>query len=126
MPLLVDSDVLIEYLRGRPGAVEFVEGVEDDLLVSVVTLAELLAGVRDDEEHRRVDEFRLAIEVAPVTEEIARQAGALRRQYLRSHGLALPDAFIAATALSRGAILVTFNRKHFPMVPDVLVPYERT
>jgi len=54
--------------------------------------------------------------------EIASRAGALQRRYLRSHAVQLPDALIAATSQLRGARLITLNRKHYPMLPAVLVP----
>jgi predicted nucleic acid-binding protein len=43
--LLLDTDVLVEYLRGRPEAIEYLEGLESDLFVSVVSVAELFSGV---------------------------------------------------------------------------------
>jgi predicted nucleic acid-binding protein len=47
----------------------------------------------------------------------------IRRQHARSHGTELPDALIAACADNVGARLVTHNRKRFPMLRDVVVPY---
>jgi predicted nucleic acid-binding protein len=42
-----------------------------------------------------------------------------------SHGLLIPDALIAATALDRGLILYTKNARHFDMIPGIKVirPY---
>jgi predicted nucleic acid-binding protein len=37
----------------------------------------------------------------------------------------LADALIAATAESRQASLVTLNSKHFPMLANVVVPYQK-
>ena len=51
--------------------------------------------------------------------------GLYRRDYGRSHGTGLADALIAATSEENGADLVTFNRRHFPMVSRLVVPYER-
>jgi predicted nucleic acid-binding protein len=61
----------------------------------------------------------------PVDKGIAIQAGLLRRQYRLSHLPELPDMLIAATALVHNATLVTLNSKHFSMLPDVLVPYQK-
>ncbi len=63
--------------------------------------------------------------VFDVDREIARRAGALRRKYLGSHSVELPDALIAATSELRSARLVTLNRRHYPMLADVLVPYRK-
>lgn len=123
--LLLDTDVLIEYLRGRPEAIEYVEGLTSDLYVSVISVAELFAGVRGDEEERSLKQFLLAFTVLPVTERVARLGGLYRRDYRPSHGTGLADALIAATAEENGTDLVTFNRRHFPMISRVTVPYAR-
>ena len=123
--LLLDTDVLIEYLRGRSEAVEYLESLSSDLYLSVISVAELFAGVKDDEEERSLRRFLLAFVILPVTEKVARVGGLYRRDFRTSHGTGLADALIAATAEENGANLVTFNRRHFPMVPRITVPYER-
>ena len=122
--LLLDSDVLIEYLRGRREAVEYLEGITSDLYISAISVAELFAGVRDNEEEESLKQFLLAFTVLPVTEKVARLGGIYRRDFGPGHGTGLADALIAATAEENGAYLVTFNRRHFPMV-EITVPYER-
>jgi predicted nucleic acid-binding protein len=124
--LLLDTDVAVEYLRGRPEAVAWLDSRKSELLLSVITLAELYAGLRGEEERREMEKFLLAFEIAPVTPEIARQGGRYRRDYRPSHGTSLADALIAATASGRDAVLVTFNTKHFPMLEDARVPYPRS
>ncbi len=123
--LLLDTDVLVEYLRGRPKAVEYLEGLTSDLYLSVISVAELFAGVKGDEEERSLKQFLLAFAILPVTEKVARLGGLYRRDFKSSHGTGLADALIAATAVENGANLVTFNRRHFPMVSRITVPYER-
>lgn len=122
--LLFDTDVLIEYLRGRPRAVEYLEGPTADSCVSVVSIAELFAGIRDDEEGEYLKQFLLAFSALPVTEGVALVGGLYRRDYGNSHGTGLADALTAATAEENGATLVTFNQRLFPMV-KIRVPYER-
>ncbi|GMR09986.1 MAG: type II toxin-antitoxin system VapC family toxin [Anaerolineae bacterium] len=122
---LIDTDVLVEYLRGSDRAAEFLEQLEGELLISAITLAELFSGARGSDELDALDQFMLAFEVVPVDEPLARAGGRLRQEYHASHGVGLADALIAASATSRGAELVTFNRRHYPMVHDLMVPYER-
>jgi predicted nucleic acid-binding protein len=123
--LLLDTDVLVEYLRGRPETIEYLEGLESDLFVSVVSVAELFSGVKGDEEERSLEQFLLAFTALPVTEGVARLGGLYRRDFRPSHGTGLADALIAATAEENRVNLVTFNRRHFPMVQKTMVPYER-
>jgi predicted nucleic acid-binding protein len=123
--LLIDTDVLVEYLRGRSEAVEYLEGLTSDFYISVISIAELFAGVRGDEEEKSLKQLLLAFVVLPVSEKTARLGGLYRRDYGGSHGTGLAYALIAATSEENGADLVTFNSRHFPMVSRIKVPYER-
>lgn len=123
--LLIDTDVLIDYLRDQPGAVAFLEAHEGPMAVSVITVAELHAGVRDGEERQRLSDFLEAFELIALERSAAAQAGLWRRDFGRSHGTGLADALIAATAFGLGATLVTLNRRHFPMIERLLVPYTK-
>ena len=123
--LLIDTDVLIDYLRDRAEAVSYLEGLTESLLVSVITVAELYAGVREGTERTKLDEFVRAFEIVSVDREVAVRGGLYRRDYMKSHNVGLADALIAATAESRQAALVTLNGKHFPMLANVVVPYQK-
>ena len=122
---LLDSDILVEYLRNRPPALDYVDTLEGNLLISVITVAELIAGARNQFERQSIELFLSALEVIPIDYTIARQGGLFRQQYKQSHGTGLDDALIAATAIQSNAQLVTFNRRHFPMIANLQVPYER-
>ncbi|MBE9077286.1 PIN domain-containing protein [Romeria aff. gracilis LEGE 07310] len=54
-PLLLDTDVIIDYLRGQTDAVAYLEGLTNPLLISAVTVAELYVGVREGEEREALD-----------------------------------------------------------------------
>lgn len=123
--LLLDIDVMIEYLRGADAAVNFLESLERRPATSVICVAELLAGARDREEIASIEQFLLAFDELTLDAEIARVGGEYRRAYIRSHNTGLADALIAATASHHGLVLVTFNVRHFPMLEKVWVPYER-
>ena len=91
--------------------------------MSVITVAELYAGVRDGDEQTQLDVFVSAFGIIPLARDIAITGGLYRRDYGRSHGTGLADALIAATATMHGLALVTLNKKHFPMVMALTVPY---
>ncbi len=122
-PLLVDTDVLIDYLRGRTEAIDYIDNLSVPLFVSVITVAELYAGVRDGIERTQLDTFVSAFGIIPLDRDIAIVGGLYRRDYGKSHGTGLADALIAATATTRGLTFVTLNKKHFPMVVALVVPY---
>ena len=121
--LLLDTDVLIDYLRGQPEAVRYLESLNARLLISAITVAELYSGVRDGAERTKLAVFIRVFEVVPVDSDVALKGGLYRRDYGKSHQVGLADALIAVSAESQQAILVTLNRKHFPMPANVIVPY---
>ena len=125
-PLLIDTDVIIDYLRGQADAVSYIEALTNPLLISAVTVAELYSGVREGDERNTLDRFISAFGSVQVDEAIAVKGGLYRRDYRKSHNVGLADALIAATAEARGATLVTLNKKHFPMLASVTVPYTKT
>lgn len=122
---LIDTDVLVEYLRGSPRAIRYLERLEGELLLSAITVAELFSGVRGEGEETALEQFLQVFEVLPVGQDLARRGGLYRRDYGRTHGTGLADALIAASAEAAGAVLVTFNRRHYPMTSQVTVPYKR-
>lgn len=123
--LLIDTDVLIDYLRGYPEAIHYIERQTGTLLISVITVAELYAGVREGEERRQLDLFLQAFEIIPLDLSTAIQGGLYRRDYHRSHNIGLADALIAAVAIHHQVSLVALNQKHFPMVQSIVIPYQK-
>lgn len=124
-PLLIDTDVLIDYLRGRADAVAFLKKTKRTLRVSAATVAELYVGVREGTECEVLERFLGLLEIVNITPDIARRAGLWRRDFGKSHGTGLMDALIAASAELSGSTLVSLNDKHYPMLESVLVPYRK-
>ncbi len=117
MARLIDSDVVIDHLRGIAPAKEFLLDCftsEEPLHLSVITHAELWAGLRPGEETGLRD-LLSRFQAVAVTQSAAEEAGRYRREFGRSHGVELPDALIAATAKLTGATLYTTNLRHYPM-----------
>lgn len=113
---LVDSTVLIDATLRREPARTWLDGVirsAATVAISVVSVAEVMAGTLppDREWTRR---FLGSLEVWPVSEEIAFDAGVMRYERSRQ-GFALhaPDALIAAAARAAAAVVVTANVKDF-------------
>ena len=105
--LLLDTDVLIDFLRGHPAAIQLLETSNHEFWISAVSVAELYVGVRDGKEREVLDQLIGLLRVVEITTEIAQQAGLWRRKYGRSHGTGIMDALIAACADSLRAPLVT-------------------
>ena len=125
--LVLDTSVLIDHLRGRPPAatrlIPAAIARGDELWSSCVVRAELLAGMRADEETATRDLMRL-VSWVEVDESASEAAGALGRRYLRSHsGIEVADLIVAALAQELDAELKTTNLKHFPMFKGLDPPY---
>lgn len=124
---LIDTDVLIDYLRGRPEAIKILEKITKDSIccISPITIAELYVGVREGNERSILDQFIQEFQVAEINERVARQGGLFRRDFGKSHGIGLADALIAATAEDLDLKLLTLNKKHYPMIKNIHVPYQK-
>ena len=119
---LVDTDVIINYLKGEVKSKDFLLQIIDEEVqgfFSVITEAELLSGAlhaKDEASIYAVLDVMVAIEVE---RDIATCAGKLRRKYYAAHKTTLPDALLAATAKERGLILATANVKHYKMFTGI-------
>jgi predicted nucleic acid-binding protein len=125
---LIDTDIAIDHFHGNKSAREFfAQTLEsgEPLYISVVTLTELLAGMRPGEEEL-TEKLLSLFTIIDIDSDIGRKAGEYLRNYSRSHKLDLGDALIAATTAMMGAELVTRNTKHYPMRDiQIAAPYER-
>ncbi|PKL95954.1 MAG: VapC toxin family PIN domain ribonuclease [Gammaproteobacteria bacterium HGW-Gammaproteobacteria-8] len=121
---LIDTDVLIDFLRGHSAAVAWLNACQQPPMIAVITVAELHAGMREGEE-AALDALIESFDMVEIDAAIARRGGDLRRRFGPSHGTGLADALIAACAQSVNASLVTLNTRHFPMMERLVAPYAR-
>ena len=123
--LLLDSTVIIDHLNGKNGRTEFLAQLHDqghNLACCSVNITEVYAGLRPAEEEG-TGRFLDSLTCLPVTPEIARHAGLLRRDWrAKGYTLSFTDVTIAAVALANQSPLLTDNRKHFPMPELTLFP----
>ena len=125
MPILIDSTVLIDVLRGHRPAVEFLAGARrtDSVLSIAPVRTEVLGGVAEGEVRGTFAVLRL-IQWLDVTVERADVAAALTRQHRAAHrGIDVVDYLLAATAVELGAVVATSNVRDFPMFPGLQPPY---
>lgn len=123
--MLMDTNILIDYLRNLPQATRFLENVSGALSISALSVAELHAGARDAKERLEIQEFLNPISILPADVETCRLGGDLCAKFRASHGVDIVDGIIGATAQIHQLALVTLNKKHFPMLSDIFVPYKR-
>ena len=116
--ILIDTDLLIDFLRGKEAVRKFFLSVaeENTLYCSVITVAEIYAGMRD-EEKEKTDDLLDSLNIVEMNRAIAEKAGRYKYQ-IRRQTLELDDCIIASSAFYTKALLVTGNGKHYPM-PDI-------
>lgn len=121
---LIDTNIIIYTLKGVKSVVSFMDKLFDDeqseILYSVVTEAELFSRELDDEIRSMVEALLSVGEVVDISSNIARKAGEIRAKFnKRGIKIKLPDALIAATAITEDAVLVTHNIQDFIRVVEV-------
>jgi predicted nucleic acid-binding protein len=120
--LIIDTDVLIWYLRGNEKAFNTVENSES-FSISVITYMELVQGMRNKKE---LSSFRQALHawnttILYITEEISAKAMFAVEQHFLSHSMQLADALIGSTAVAHGLPLLAGNDKHYKIMKDVQI-----
>ncbi len=88
----------------------------------MVTLTEIYAGIRP-KEFASTERFLDRLEQYGLDPQLARLAGLLKNEWAqKGRTLGVVDLIIAATALAHNLVLMTDNRKHFPMPQLALYP----
>lgn len=122
---LLDTSVIIDALsqkRGRWQLLASLIEAGDTLACSVVTLTEIYAGIRRNE-FAFTERLLEGIEHYDLDSHLARYAGLLKNEWSRKgRTLGVADLIIAATALAHSLVLMTDNRKDFPMGQLTLYP----
>ena len=125
--VVVDTSVLVDHLRGHPGARARLRAAiqaGDELWSVTPVRTEILTGARERELEQVQDLFSV-LRWLDVTTEVADRAGTLGAPFVRSHaGIDGVDLLVAAAAELLDARLLTLNVKHFPMVPDLERAYQ--
>ena len=114
---LLDTDVIIEWLRHNRRIVDWLErghAAGDFLACTPVSVAELYAGLRRREEFY-IGEILRVLHCVDINARIGHKAGHYRHMFGRSHGVEVADALIAASAHVHGLTLCTRNLRHYPM-----------
>lgn len=127
--MIADSTLLVDLVRKRPQAREFVARCEREgavVWVPTPAIFELWEGIersdRPQEELRRVQELLAGYTVLPFTQQHAMRAGQVSGELIRrGNMIGAVDAEIAGMALAEGASVITRNRKDFDRIPGLKV-----
>jgi len=120
--MIVDTDVLIWYMRGNEKAYQLIEN-SNNFFISVITYMELVQGMRNKQE---LTKLRKALngwnaQILHVSEEVSAKAMFYVEQHFLSHSMQLADALIGATAIAHGLPILTGNNKHYKVMTDLQI-----
>lgn len=117
---LIDTDVIIWYLRGNQKAYDLIHSL-NGFCVSSITYMELIQGMRDKNELKLFQKtFKdWEVKIIFVSEEISAKALFYMEEYFLSHSMQLADSLIASTATTFGLKLITANDKHYKVVKEL-------
>ncbi len=114
---MLDSTVLIDFLRGRPAVARVAQlrRVGDVPATTAINVEEIVRGLREPE-HEAAGTLVDGLVILPLGREVGRRAGQWRREHAgRGITLHQADCLVAAAALVHGVVPATGNPKDFPM-----------
>jgi predicted nucleic acid-binding protein len=116
--IVVDTDILIDAGRGANEAIACLQQLEEDACpaLSVVTQMELMIGCRNKRESMALERFLTRFQILKLSESISDRAVTLLKLYRLSHGILIPDAPVAATAVHFDCFLITKNQRDYRFI----------
>ncbi len=120
--ILCDTCIIIDFLNENSLLLYNQQQAEKILMVNSIIEMELLQGAHNKHELRMIEKKLNTFTRLDMQQDIFDLAIRLLRKYGLSHGLMLPDAVIAATAVFYNIPLLTYNRKDFRFIPDIQLP----
>lgn len=117
---LLDTDVFIWYLKGNQKDYELIHNI-GDFCISSVTYMELIQGMRNKEELKKLQKVlrQWNVKTIFINEEISAKALFYVQEYFLSHSMQLADSLIASTCTQYGMTLITANDKHYKVVKEL-------
>jgi tRNA(fMet)-specific endonuclease VapC len=121
---MLDTDICSYIIKNqRELANAFIDHQDHDICISVITYAELLYGVKNSRSSRietEVKKFLSLTAIVDWSEAAARQYAEIK-DFLKRNGSPIGnmDMLIAASAIAINAAVVTHNKKHFRLVPNL-------
>lgn len=118
--VLCDTNIFIHAFNGDAKTISTLQSIGyNNILLSSITVMELYQGMGDKQELQEMKKKIKYYDVIEVDVEISKLATQLIDQFNLSHGLLIPDAIIAASAVVHQIELFTYNVKDFQFIPDI-------
>ena len=124
--IVADTDVLIDFLRGRGAADRIAYEIKTGgLHTTAISAFELWAGATTDQQVSAVETLLAALIVLPLECNSARRSAKVRRELEAKHAtIGMADSLIAGICLEREGVLITRNKKHFERVQGLKLSHD--
>lgn len=118
--IICDSNVIIELLKGNGEVLDNLDRIgSENILISSITAMEIYYGALNNKELKKLRKYLAEINTIHLNKDISEIATNLIIEYANSHNLEIPDALIAASALSEEMELYTYNLKDFNYIKNL-------
>ncbi|MBU1667313.1 type II toxin-antitoxin system VapC family toxin [bacterium] len=117
--IVLDTNVLIEILKGNTSTIKMVQSFNEELVISSISVMELYYGAINKAEIKKLEKFVSLFKIKDLDESISIKSTHLVKTYAKSHNLDIPDSLIASTALVLKCRIFTYNLKDFKYIDGV-------
>ena len=126
--IIVDSDVMIDFLRGYPPAIKWLQANRDEeIVLPGFVVMELIQGCRNKSEQKTLEKRLKDYGIIWASADACNEALSAFANAYFTHHLGLLDAIIGQMALELNCPLYTFNRRHYEGVLNlkIIEPYQK-
>jgi tRNA(fMet)-specific endonuclease VapC len=118
--VLSDTNILIELYKNNSKIISSLQSIgEENIAISSITAGELIFGALNKKETQTIRKDIEGLILFHMNEAITVKFIELMLKYSKSHGLDVPDALIAATAIVNDVKLYTLNSKDFKYIDEL-------
>jgi len=125
--ILIDTDIIVDYLRNYPPAVQWIESQEEEILISGYSCLELIDGCINSKSLNKLTST-LSLFTNVWSNQISNDFAVDTFSKLKlKTGIDFVDCLIGHTAVEINLPLYTFNKKHYKHIPKLktIQPYKK-
>lgn len=125
--ILCDTDIVIELYRNNQEIIAELHQIgTNNIAISIISAGELIFGAINKHELRQIQKDIKSLKNIYLNDEAGQTFLHLMSKYALSHGLKIPDALIASTAIANHMKLFTLNIKDFRFIKELeMYPFKK-
>ena len=118
----LDSDIIIDFLRGKEDAVNYIKNTNDELATTTINVFEVYFGGYKIGKIKDLDEFFSSLKILNLDFNSSKKAAEIASR-LSKEGkqIEVKDLLIASICLVNNCVLVTSNVKHFSRIEGLTI-----